>query len=173
MLILLISMAVALLDQVLKFLVQKSMRPGDTIPVVDGFFNLNHVRNPGAAWGILAGFQSWLIVLSVVMLILLIAFRRHFLTDTLCHRVATGLMCAGIVGNLIDRVRLGYVVDFLDFYWRGVHFPSFNVADVAICTGVGLYMLSQVFPSLAGTPASGGAEPSGSQAESPAPEARP
>lgn len=152
MLILLISMAVAIADQVVKYLVADRVRPGDLVPVVDGFFNISHVRNTGAAWGLLAGFQPWLIALSVAILVVLVAFRRHILADTLCHRVATGLMCAGIVGNLVDRVRLGYVVDFLDFYWGHAHFPSFNIADAAICTGVGLYMLTQVFPSLGGTP---------------------
>jgi signal peptidase II len=57
--------------------------------------------------------------------------------------MAGGLMLGGIVGNLVDRLRLGYVVDFLDFYWGRHHFPAFNVADSAICTGVGLYILSQ------------------------------
>lgn len=147
MLVLIVSMAVTALDQVTKVLIQDALVPGDVIPVLAGLFNLSYVRNTGAAWGMLAGFQSWLIGLSVVMLILLAGFRKHILTDTLCHRLATGLMCAGIIGNLLDRVRMGYVVDFLDFHWRGAHFPSFNVADAAICVGVGLYMLSQLRPA--------------------------
>ncbi len=155
--ILIVSMAVATLDQVTKLLIQDALAPGDVIPVLAGLFNINYVRNTGAAWGMLAGFQPWLIGLSVVMLMLLAGFRKHILNDTLCHRLATGLMCAGIVGNLIDRVRLGYVVDFLDFHWRGAHFPSFNVADAAICVGVGLYMLSQLRTSGAG--AAGAAAP--------------
>jgi signal peptidase II len=167
MLILLIGMVLTAVDQVLKCLVRQHIRPGETIPVIDGFFNLSHVCNTGAAWGLLAGFQPWLIGLSIVMLIALVAFRRHFLTDTLCHRVATGLMCAGIIGNLIDRLRLGHVVDFVDLHWRGAHFPSFNVADSAICIGVGLYMLTQVFPSLL----PGGAASTASPAAPPAPPA--
>ena len=80
-----------------------------------------------------------------IMLAVLVTFRRSFLTDTLTHRIASGLMIAGIMGNLGDRLRLGYVVDFLDFHLGDSHFPSFNVADSAICIGVGLYILSQVF----------------------------
>ncbi len=73
---------------------------------------------------------------------------------TLVHRIAMGLMVAGIVGNLIDRIRFGYVVDFLDVHWRGHRFPSFNVADAAICVGVGIYILTQFLGEVA---AGGGA----------------
>ena len=142
MLILIISFTVAVIDQITKHLVRSHFVVGDRITVIPGFFNLTYVRNTGAAWGILSGLNHWLIVLSVVMLALLVVFRRSFLTDSLIHRIAAGLMIAGIVGNLVDRFRLGYVVDFLDFH-PGFTFPSFNVADAAICVGVGLYMISQ------------------------------
>jgi signal peptidase II len=83
-----------------------------------------------------------LAVLSVAVLLMLIIFRRSFLTDSLVHRIALALMISGIAGNLLDRVRLRYVVDFFDFYWRNHHFAVFNVADSAICVGVGLYLLT-------------------------------
>ena len=143
MFILTLAILVTLADQVTKHWVRMNFTIGESVPVLPGFFRLTYVRNRGAAWGMLADFSTLLIVLSVVMLAVLVVFRRHFLTDTPIHRVATGLMTAGIVGNLIDRIRLGYVVDFLDFHWRAWHFPAFNVADSAICVGVGLYMLSQ------------------------------
>jgi signal peptidase II len=145
MLILILSFSVALLDQVTKYLIRKNLVPGECIEAIPGLFNISYVRNTGAAWGMLSGFGNLLIILSLVMLVVIVFFRKHFLTDTLTHRIATGLMLAGIVGNLIDRIRLGYVVDFLDFHWSMHHFPSFNVADSAICIGVGLYMVSQVF----------------------------
>jgi len=143
MLILIVSFAVAVADQVTKQLVRSSFVVGQRVSVLPGFFDLRYIRNTGAAWGILSGLNNWLILLSVLMLTFLILFRRSFLTDTLMHRCAAGLMIAGIVGNLVDRLRLGYVVDFLDFYLGTSHFPAFNVADTAICTGVGLYILSQ------------------------------
>jgi signal peptidase II len=143
MLILIISFAVAVADQVTKHLVRSKFTVGQRVSVLPGFFDLRYVRNTGAAWGILSGLNNWLILLSVLMLAFLILFRRSFLTDTLMHRCTAGLMIAGIVGNLVDRLRLGYVVDFLDFYLGTSHFPAFNVADTAICTGVGLYILSQ------------------------------
>jgi signal peptidase II len=155
MLILSLSFVIALLDQVTKFLVRRHFVLGDRLPVLPGAFNLTYVQNTGAAWGIFAGLGIWLIALSFVMLVVIVAFRHHLITHPVLHRVCVGLIIAGIVGNLVDRIRLGYVVDFLDFYWRTHHFPAFNVADSAICTGVGLYMLSQVIlkpaPAGAGT----------------------
>jgi signal peptidase II len=71
----------------------------------------------------------------------LVGFRRGFLPPGWLGRMILGLLAGGIVGNLIDRVRLGYVVDYLDFHWHGHHFPAFNVADASICIGVGLYMV--------------------------------
>lgn len=162
MLVLVLSIVLVVLDQVTKELVREGVAFGTTVPVIKSFFNISHVHNRGAAWGMLAGAGHWLIVFSVVMLVVLVVFRRHFLTDTLAHRVASGLMVAGIVGNLLDRVRLGYVVDFLDFHAGVYHFPSFNVADSAICIGVGIYILTQVYAS--GGPPSGAPAPAGDSA---------
>lgn len=142
MLALLISFCVVLLDQIVKFWVCDSFYPGQTIVIVPGFFSLSYVRNTGAAWGMFGGFNGWLALLSIVILILLVLFRRSFLTDVLIHRVALGLMAGGIVGNLIDRLRLHFVIDYLDFHWGTHPFPAFNVADASICVGVFLYMLS-------------------------------
>ncbi|MBM4142241.1 MAG: signal peptidase II [Lentisphaerae bacterium] len=144
MLILCVSFAVALLDQATKVIVRARL-PGDPLRVIRGFFSLRYVQNTGAAWGMLEGLNDWLVGLSFVMLALIVIFRRSLLIDTLTHRLATGLMLGGIVGNLTDRLRLGYVVDFLDFHLRGRHFPAFNVADAAICVGVGLYLFTQFF----------------------------
>lgn len=147
MLVLLLSVAIIILDQVTKQWVTMQFYLGESVPVIPGFFNFAYVRNTGAAWGMLGGLNGLLVGLSLVVLLILIFFRRSFLTDTLIHRLALAFMIGGIVGNLLDRVRLQYVVDFLDFYWRIHHFPAFNVADSAICIGVGLYMLSTLFPS--------------------------
>jgi signal peptidase II len=148
MLVLLLSFAIALIDQVTKYQVCLKFYPGESVPVIPGFFNLAYVRNTGAAWGMLGGLNGWLALFSVVILLGMIVFRRSFLSDVLIHRLALALMIGGIIGNLADRLRLQYVVDFLDFHWRIHHFPAFNVADAAICIGVGLYVLSTfVVPS--------------------------
>jgi len=143
MLVILIIVGIVCVDQITKLAIITRFGLGDHVPVIDGLFSLRYVRNTGAAWGIFAGYNVPLVVLSVIMLIVIFIYRRQFLYDTLLHRVAGGLMTAGIIGNLIDRVKMGYVIDFLDFYWGAKHFPAFNVADSAICTGVFLYILSQ------------------------------
>ncbi len=146
MLALLLTLAIAVLDQATKYWILQHFYPGEARPVIDGCFNLVFVRNTGAAWGMFGGFNLWLAVLSAVMFVLMVAFRRQFLSDSLAHRVALGLMLGGIIGNLFDRVKLQFVVDFLDFHWGAHHFPSFNVADSAICIGVGVYVLTSFFP---------------------------
>ena len=135
MLILCLSFSIAVLDQVTKYLVWRNMALGVSIPVIHGFFNLTYVRNTGAAWGMLTGFNYLLVFMAIAMLVVLIVFRRHFISDSIVHHVAMGLMVAGIVGNLIDRLRLGYVIDFLDFYLGTYHWPAFNIADSAITVG--------------------------------------
>jgi len=143
MLILCMSFCIALLDQVTKYLVKLKLLAGQ-ISVIPDFFDLRYVQNTGAAWGIMQGLNNWLVLLSLIMLVAIIIFRRSLIGDSLLNRIVTGLLVGGIIGNMIDRIKLGYVVDFLDFYWRNHHFPAFNVADSAICAGVGLYIISQV-----------------------------
>lgn len=143
MLILLVSFLIALVDQVLKYAVRATLDISQRIVVLPGVFNISHVRNTGAAWGLFGGSNHWLTLFSALMLAALVACRRQFAHSSRLNRVALSLMIGGIVGNLVDRIRLGYVVDFLDFHWEHHHFPSFNIADSAICTGVGLYILAQ------------------------------
>jgi signal peptidase II len=135
MLALCLSFAIVALDQAVKYAVRSRLALGEFIPVIPGCFDLRYIQNTGAAWGILEGLNQWLVVLSLVMLVAIVGFRRHFLPNVLLSKIATGLIIGGIAGNLMDRVRLNYVVDFLDFYWRAHHFPAFNVADASICIG--------------------------------------
>jgi signal peptidase II len=137
-----VAIWVTVLDQWTKLLVRADFAWGNRVRWWEGFFNLTYVRNPGAAWGILGGQTIWLTALSVVMLVVMVLFRRSFLSDTWEHRLALGLMLGGIMGNLMDRIKLGWVTDFFDFYVGSWHWPAFNIADAAICTGVGIYILS-------------------------------
>ncbi|MCE9614172.1 MAG: signal peptidase II [Lentisphaerae bacterium] len=143
--VLCLSFVIAVLDQLTKQLVLTRLDRDHGLPLIPGFFDLRYVQNTGAAWGIMQGLNGWLVVLSFLMLGLLVFFRRHFIAESALARVASGLIIGGIVGNLVDRVRLSYVVDFLFFYWRHPQhsFPAFNVADSAICVGVGLYLIAQ------------------------------
>lgn len=141
---LLVAIFITVSDQFTKQLVRDSFFLGESRVIIDGFFSLTYVRNTGAAWGMFGGQNMWLSLLSIVMLAIMVIFRRSFLSDTWDHKVALGLMVGGIVGNLLDRVRLAYVTDFLDFYIGHSHWPAFNIADSGICIGVGIYVLTSL-----------------------------
>lgn len=132
------------LDQATKHVVRASFALHESRPVIPGFFSLTYVQNRGAAWGILSGWGFLLVALAVVMLVVLARYRAKIFGDGLLGRIAFILLAAGIIGNLIDRAVLGYVVDFLDFFVGQSHFPAFNVADSCICVGVGLYMVASL-----------------------------
>lgn len=138
---LLVALAVVLLDQATKEWVRGAFSLHESIPVIPGFFHLTYIRNTGAAWGMFSGQNLTLSLLAFAMLLVLVFFRRKIMPPGRLHRIALGLLCGGIVGNLFDRLRLDYVVDFLDFFVRGWHWPAFNIADSAICIGVAIYML--------------------------------
>ncbi len=150
---LLVAILVILLDQGTKEWVRGSFSLHESVPVIPGFFHLTYIRNTGAAWGIFSDQNLALAGLAFAMLVALVLFRRRFLPPGRPHRIALGLLCGGIVGNLFDRLRLDYVVDFLDFFHRGWHFPAFNVADSAICIGVGIYVLGTLFAPAPAVPA--------------------
>ena len=132
---------VVLLDQVTKAVVLRHLAPGTHIDIIDGFFTLTLVMNPGLAFGLLGGVPHgwrWIVgVLSVAALAVLarVALRVLPAGGPLDH-IAIGLIFGGAIGNLIDRLRFGAVVDFVDIHARGYHWPAFNVADSAISIGV-------------------------------------
>ena len=136
--ILLVALLTLALDQLTKWVViQKLPLNGEPVAVVDGFFELVHFGNTGAAWSLFSGHNFWLALFSLAALIFLWVSRRHFGAETVLGQVALGLILGGVVGNLVDRVVHHHVVDFLQFYIP-FRFPAFNVADSGICTGVGL-----------------------------------
>lgn len=141
MLPLCMAILIVVSDQLVKEWVRDAFALHEMWSIIPGVFNLTYVRNTGAAWGMFSGQNLALSLLAVVMLALLVIFRRRILPPGRLSAVALGLLCGGIVGNLLDRLRLDYVVDYLDFYWGTAHFPAFNIADAAICCGVGLYLI--------------------------------
>ena len=136
-----IATAVVLADQLTKWLVRHGICETQPVPILSGLFQLVNWRNSGAAWGILRDHNWILVIASLLTLLGLVVFRRSLQLQRRWNRVAIGLMAGGIVGNLIDRVCLGFVVDFLDFSVAGHHWPAFNIADSAICIGVVLYII--------------------------------
>lgn len=136
----------AIIDQITKQIIVLNVTRGGRIPVIDGFFNITFVTNPGAAWGIFAG-KSWLLLtISLTVFALMTIFVRRICEGWSERYYALMLVMSGIIGNCFDRVfRGGQVVDFLDFVFGSYHYPSFNVADSCICCGVALFIISSVF----------------------------
>lgn len=160
-----LSFLIVLLDQWSKFLVLQRLHLGESWSVIPGYFSFTYLRNTGAVWGILQHQNEWLVLLSFAVLILMAVFYRWLVDDRRVHRLAIGCMIGGIVGNLIDRIKLGWVTDFLDFYWASNHWPCFNLADAAICVGVGIYAVSTLWMSAQRLPTHAPvAEPSGREA---------
>jgi len=143
-----LALAVFALDQFTKWLVIKKLAIGDERILINGFFKFVHWGNTGAAWNIFSGNNSTLIIVMLLAFVALFLTRHHFDVDKLSGQIAFGLIFGGIAGNLADRLIRHEVVDFIRFYMqlRGdnggeIGFPAFNVADTAICTGVGLIFL--------------------------------
>ena len=141
--------AIVVLDQVSKAAVRARLPLHESITVIPGFFDLTHVRNTGAAFGMLnnVNFEYKAFVMVVVALVALAAVAAYAVTLPPSQRIARlglALILGGAIGNLIDRATTGFVVDFVDVYWRGVHFWAFNVADSAITVGVALMLLDAV-----------------------------
>jgi signal peptidase II len=130
----------ALADQLTKILTLRFIPYQESIPVIPGFFNLTHLHNTGAAFSMLHDNNLFFILLSSAVFIALIVLRRHF--TGLLMQWGWILLLSGIIGNVTDRIRLGHVVDFLDFQFGGYHWPAFNVADSCICIAAGLFVIS-------------------------------
>ncbi len=140
-----------LLDQATKAVVAGSMTLGQSIPVVKGLFSLTYIRNTGIAFGLFNDGRSLLkmaVLSSATLLALafLLWLLASFSRNDLLGGAAVGLVAGGALGNLVDRLRLGEVVDFIDVYWRTHHWPFFNVADSCITVGVGLLILKEFLP---------------------------
>jgi signal peptidase II len=148
--VLLLALVVAL-DQATKLAALRAFEPGEVLPVVEGVFNLTLAFNRGVAFGLFAdladGVRHLLLGLSACAALgaVLYFFMRDYAGD-LPGRCALVLVLGGAVGNIIDRVRLGMVVDFLDFYVGEYHWPAFNIADSAICVGVFVLLFRRPAP---------------------------
>jgi signal peptidase II len=134
-----IIIASVLLDQITKMIVVKTMPLYHSIPLIDGVFSFTHIRNMGAAWGMFSD-NRWVFIAAtaialIVLPLLLYKYRKlHFVFG-----LALSLIIGGAAGNMIDRVFLGYVVDFLEFTF--ISFPVFNVADCGVVIGTGLLIV--------------------------------
>jgi len=137
------------LDQATKWLVARELVLGESVAVVPGLFHLTLVHNTGMAFGLLSSvdlpYKSLLVtLLSMAALGAVLYYALSSGPGERVTRFGLGLILGGALGNIIDRVRLGYVVDFLDAFYRDAHWPAFNLADSAICVGVGLLILESL-----------------------------
>lgn len=141
----LVAGATTAADLATKALVEATLNPFEARPVVDGLFNLVHARNPGAAFGILAGSPGLRVPLFIGITLLALAgiVWLYVKTERRLEGLGLALVFGGALGNLVDRVRYGEVVDFLDVYWGTYHWPAFNVADSAIVVGAALLLYSE------------------------------
>ncbi len=151
----LIALVVAA-DQLTKVWIVGNFTLFESREVIPGLFNLTYLTNKGAAFGLLNGDhgawrQIFFVVIAVIALIVLVIALRQVRGQGRIYSVALGLIAGGAAGNLLDRLRLGAVVDFLDFYYHGHHWPAFNVADSAITIGVTLLILQQMMASIEST----------------------
>ncbi|WP_174410970.1 signal peptidase II [Desulfovibrio psychrotolerans] len=142
-----LGLFIMLLDQATKYWAVTTIPRYLTITIIPGFFNLVNVRNSGAAFGFLDNpnteWQIWLFATAAIVAVVII----HLMGRTAsCNTFAIGLGCilGGALGNLIDRIRLRAVIDFLDFHIGQYHWPAFNVADIGICVGTGLVLLTLI-----------------------------
>ncbi len=141
--------AVVLLDQFLKAYIGATMNLHESIPVIDGYFNITYVKNPGAAFGFLANsapeFRSlFLITVTVIAIVLILYFISKNTAKEVLLTFSLSLILGGAVGNLIDRIRFGEVTDYLDFYISSYPWPAFNVADSAISLGA-IVLVVEIF----------------------------
>jgi signal peptidase II len=147
-----LPIAIVAIDQLTKAVVRATLPLHESVTVIPGLVDFTHVRNTGAAFGILnaADFPFKTVVIALVATAALIGVGMY--AASLAHhqfiaRVGLALIIGGAAGNLIDRVIVGSVVDFMDVYWRNWHFWAFNVADSAISVGVAVMILDMLTPS--------------------------
>jgi len=144
---------VMVFDQITKAMIMETVPLFHSVSIIPGFFSLTHIHNPGGAFGFLAGGDSGVrnfifLGISLAALGMIFYFYKH--TPRTHPKLATAfaLIFGGALGNMIDRVRFGKVVDFLDFYMGSLHWPAFNIADSAISVGVAIFLFHLVFKKL-------------------------
>lgn len=132
-----IALVVIITDQITKSIIKANIPLYKSIPVVDGFLNITHIKNTGGAFGILSGMNSlFFIIASSIALLIVILYLIRLPENNLWLITSLSLISGGAIGNMIDRVRSGEVIDFIDLFYDRFHWPAFNIADSSITIGV-------------------------------------
>jgi len=147
-----VGTSVVVLDQLTKWWIRRALAPGDSIVIFDSFLQIVHASNRGGAFSFLAGASDafripFFLVATVLAMGVIVYFLRQVQPHQRLLQAALAGLMGGAVGNLIDRVMAGYVTDFIDAYWRGYHWPAFNVADSFITIGVCVLLAHSLFGS--------------------------
>lgn len=152
-----VALAVFVLDQATKLLVSSRLGLRDSVQIIDGFLNIVHARNPGAAFSFLADAPAWFrgpffigVTIGAIVAVLYVVARLP--EEDRRMRAALGGVLGGALGNLADRLAYGEVVDFIDVYWRTHHWPAFNVADSSITVAVVTILLYTLLPGQSEVP---------------------
>ncbi|MCD6451185.1 MAG: signal peptidase II [Acidobacteria bacterium] len=138
-----------ILDQVSKLLIDRSLFPGESRVIINGFLDITYAKNTGAAFGLFSQSISPLkpilfYLFSIVAIAVIIYYILRFPARERGIQLALALIFAGALGNFLDRLRLGYVIDFIDIHLKGYHWPTFNIADSVICIGVGILIYKMI-----------------------------
>ena len=144
---------VILSDQFTKGLILRYLPYNNSISVINGFFNITHIHNPGGAFGLMANLSpTWRSIIFLFISSLAVGLILYFYKKTPAQyswlTAAFALIFGGAIGNLIDRIRFGIVIDFLDFYIGNLHWPAFNIADSAITIGIGIFLFHLLFKKM-------------------------
>jgi signal peptidase II len=156
-----VAVAVVVADQITKRVAEDQLREQRSVPVVDDILRLTYVQNRGAAFGVLQDQTAFFVLVGVIVIGVIAVSYRYLPRGGFLLHLALGLQLGGAIGNLIDRVRQGYVVDFVDFGYRANWWPVFNVADSAIVIGVALLALNALSPTPADQQASNAGDAGG------------
>lgn len=145
-----VGLTIVALDQISKAMVLARLDLHDSILVIEDFLNIVHIRNPGAAFSLLAGAPAWFrgpffVVVTVVAIGVLAGVAARLRAEDRLLRLALGGVLGGAMGNLVDRLLYGEVIDFIDVHWRGHHWPAFNVADSSITVAVTVVVMHSFF----------------------------
>ncbi len=146
-----IAAVIVIADQITKYVASAELKMYEAIAVMP-MFNFTLMHNEGAAFSFLSdagGWQRWFFTaISLIVSIVLVFWIRSLKPEEKFQALAFSFILGGAIGNLIDRVRLGYVVDFIDIYYNAYHWPAFNIADSAITVGVVILIVDTIFPNL-------------------------
>ena len=136
-----ISLICIVIDQIIKIIIDINLEIADSINIINNFFRITYLQNTGAAWSILSGNIIILIIITLIALSLIYLFFIKNKKLSNIEQILYGILIGGIIGNLIDRVRVGYVIDYLDFNFLSYHYPVFNFADMCIVISIILIVL--------------------------------